>query len=254
MAFEPNIGFGSGVLWATPAGANATPIRFGILQGVDIDFQYTEKELFGEYQLPVLVARGTSKITGKAKVGRFDSALVNKLFFDVTATAGATLYAVDEGPTAIPTTPFQVTVANSATWTQDLGVQFANGVNAGQFLTRVASGPITGQYSCAAGVYTFASADNVSGYMVKISYRYTQASAGFSGVIGNKLLGDATACSIDLYQKKPNSSQQWGLRLYAALLTGMSMSLKLEDFTIPEFSFKVYVDGNNNLGEFNLPN
>ena len=47
-----------------------------------------------------------------------------------------------------------------------LGV--VNAANNAAF-TKVASGPVAGQYSYAAGVYTFASADNVSGISVIIA-------------------------------------------------------------------------------------
>lgn len=251
---SPNRGFGSGVLWATPNTANPTPFRFGVLQDVTLDFKYTQKELYGEYQLPILVARGTQKITGKAKFAAFNGQFMADLFFDVTKVAGQYLVVDNEGPSAIPTTPFQITVVNGASFIQDLGV-----VNAatGQPFTRVAAAPAAGQYSVnvGTGVYTFASADNVSAIQVLISYRYSTAVAGtFRSILANKLLGDAPVFSLDLYQRNPNSAQQWSLRLYQVISTGLSLALKLEDFLIPDFDFNVYTDGSNNLGEFNLPN
>ncbi len=66
----------------------------------------------------------------------------------------------------IPATPFQITAAQvQGTWGQDDGLTI-NGV-AG---VPVASSPATGQYSVAAGVYTFAAAD--TGKAVVMNYSY----------------------------------------------------------------------------------
>jgi Phage gp6-like head-tail connector protein len=66
----------------------------------------------------------------------------------------------------IPATPYQITP--QLTWLQDNGV-WNN--TTGVAFTKVASGPIAGQYSVdATGLYTFAAAD--SGTMVALSYSY----------------------------------------------------------------------------------
>jgi len=63
--------FGSGVLIGTRTDiANATPVNFGLVQGVTIEETATVKELTGQFQRPVAIARGTIKTTGKAKVAR----------------------------------------------------------------------------------------------------------------------------------------------------------------------------------------
>ena len=56
---------------------------------------------------------------------------------------------------AVPVSPYQVTVAQSASFSCDQAVKYASGTA----LTRVSSSPSAGQYSVAAGVYTFATAD-----------------------------------------------------------------------------------------------
>jgi len=38
MPNTTSVAFGSGVLIATPSGANATPVQFGALQDVSLDF------------------------------------------------------------------------------------------------------------------------------------------------------------------------------------------------------------------------
>jgi len=110
------------------------------------------------------------KITSKAKLARIYATTYNSLFFGQTQATAGLLQAVNEAGT-IPATPYQVTTTNSANWVTDLGVFFtATGVQ----LTRVASSPTTGQYSVAAGVYTFAAADTT--LAVQINYTYTAAS------------------------------------------------------------------------------
>lgn len=56
---------------------------------------------------------------------------------------------------AVPATPYKVTVAQSAAFSCDQLVSYANGTK----LARVSANPAAGQYSVAAGVYTFAAAD-----------------------------------------------------------------------------------------------
>jgi hypothetical protein len=91
--------------------------------------------------------------------------MLSHLYFGQNATSGLTKIIDQEGPTAIPTTPFQTHGRAGRHLTlRTYGVQFADGTQ----LTKVASAPAAGQYSVVEtgggkGVYTFASADNVSG-------------------------------------------------------------------------------------------
>ena len=181
--------FGSGVLVATPAGANQTPIEFGVLQDCSVDFSFTPKPLLGQFQMPVAVARGAGKISGSAKFADIRGAVFNQLFFpsaNVTSTTGQLLWAYQEAG-SIGTSPYTYTTVNSATFNADEGVRFAS---SGVPLTRVASAPAAGQYSVnsGTGVYTFSSADNVSGISVLITYSWTDTAVGNTMVAGNLCL------------------------------------------------------------------
>src|SRR5450759_3548114 len=161
--------FGSGNLYGlVSSGGVLVPRKFAGIQDVSIDFSFTMKELYGQSQFPLTIARGQGKITGKAKAANFNAGHYNDVFFGQTNSAGQKLSIVGEaGSGAIPTTPFQLTVTNSALFFEDMGVVFtATGVP----LLRVPSAPTTGQYSVAAGVYTFAVAD--VGLAVMFDYTY----------------------------------------------------------------------------------
>src|SRR5438552_1643257 len=107
-----SVNFGTGTLFATPnAGdlaANPTPMKFGTLQDVSIDFSGDIKELFGQYQFAVDTARGKIKIAWKAKFATINGKQLNDLFFAESLVSPEVQGIVDEAGGAIPTTPFQL--------------------------------------------------------------------------------------------------------------------------------------------------
>jgi len=178
------IHFGTGHIYGVNNGANSTPFKFGKLQDVSIDITQTVKELHGQSKFAVDIRQGQAKLTGKAKMAELNGRMVNNLFFGESLSTGILMPAVAEVGTV---TAGSVTVANAATYDTDLGV-----INAatGQQLTKVASTPATGQYSVAAGVYTFATVDN--GINVQIDYLYTAASGGNQLALGGASIGATT--------------------------------------------------------------
>lgn len=94
-------GFGSGILYGIRNDVvNATPVRFGVLQDVSIDFSAEAKELYGQLQFAVDVARGKTKITGKAKFAILQASVYNNLYFGQTTTPlTQTLFAYNEAAT-----------------------------------------------------------------------------------------------------------------------------------------------------------
>jgi hypothetical protein len=104
----------------------------------------------------------------------------------------------------------------------------------GTALTRVASAPTTGQYSVAAGVYTFAAAD--TGVTVYIDYQYTYTSTtAKNSNVASLVMGYAPAFRADL--QIPYAGKQLVLTLYWCIGSKISFATKLDDFTIPEFDF-----------------
>ena len=242
--------FGSGVLLGFRNDiATSTPINFGLIQEVGLDIGFDTKELYGQYQYPVAIARGKAKFTGKAKLARISGLAFGNLFFGITPVAGQIATAFGEGPTAIPATPFTITPSNAATFQDDLGV-----INAATGLpfTKVASAPTAGQYSVNAttGVYTFASADNVSAISVLINYTYTIAATGEKIVVTNQLLGTTPTFQANLF----TTFQSKALNLKVPLCTSSKLSFptKLDDFVMPDFEFSVYADAAGNVATWSF--
>ena len=132
------------------------------------------------------IARGTGKITGKARFARILGLMYSDLFWGLQATQNQLTAAQNEAQT-VPSSPgpCTITVANAANYNDDLGVYYtAGGANAGIGTTsgvfqRVSAPSQAGQYSVnfATGVYTFASADATA--PVLISYTYNVTGTGY---------------------------------------------------------------------------
>lgn len=251
----PQYGFGAGTLVGTAltdatgaALATPTPVAFGVLQNASVDFSFDLKELFGQYQFPVAIGRGKGKITGKAQFAQLNGLTLNSLFFGQTMTTGSLGEVIDTTGTVIPTTPFQITVTppGSGTWTVDLGVIDSS---TGRPMTRVVSAPTTGQYSVAAGVYTFAAAD--VGKLARISYQYTATSTVAKRItVANLTMGQQPTFRADLLI--PFNGQQFVLTLPNCVGSKLSVATKLDDFVVPEFDWQSYADASNNVAYLGL--
>lgn len=238
--------FGSGVLFGrSTTNTPATPVRFGALQNVSVDFQFTVKELYGQYQFPIALGRGTGKIQGKAQFAQFNAQAFNDLFFGLSnPSTGEVKTAVGEAKTV---TANAITVTNNTTYVQDLGVVYsANGT----VLTRVTSSANVGQYSCneTTGVYTFNSTDNNVAMLV--SYNYNDASNGKKISLTNQLLGNAPQF-IAVFTETFNNKQQT-LVLNACMSNKLTIATKLEDWTVPDFEFAAFSDAAGNIGSFSM--
>ncbi len=124
--------FGSGTLWGVRTDiANATPVRFGALQEVSLEFSATNKTLYGQYQFPLAVARGTGKITGKAKFGQISGSLYAGLFFGITPATGQSTTSNNEAAT-VPSQASLTTSATTSAGSAVLTFTSTTGVSVGQ--------------------------------------------------------------------------------------------------------------------------
>jgi hypothetical protein len=137
-----------------------------------------------------------------------------------------------------------VTVANAATFVDDLGV-----VNAttGAQMTRVVSAPTTGQYAVNAGTYTFSSADAAAGVKVLPSYTYTQLTAGSGFTYFKQQMGFRPTFKLVLgkmnFTNNPNyKGIDTSLTLWSVGINKFSFDGKNEDWTVPESDWSASSD------------
>jgi hypothetical protein len=235
--------FGAGKLTAIPkldgagaAVANPTPVQVGVLQDVSFDLSFETKMLYGENQYPVAVGRGKAKIGLKAKTGQIDGRVLGSLLLGVNPTT-VRRSGVYQFAASVPSTPFQVVIAppNSGTFLEDLGVFNAA---TGAQLARVASAPATGQYTVAAGTYTFAAADTGVGML--ISYSYTTAAGGETFTATNALMGTGPEMSLTAHAPYQGKILQW--EFPRVVCSKLSVPLKNDDFMISDLDFEVFAD------------
>lgn len=241
--------FGAGSMYVTPlqdstgtAIANPTPMKLMDLQEGSFDFSGEEKLLYGQNSFPAAAGIAKRKLGVKVKNARVLARAWNTLFFGQTLTTGIIGIKTDTVGAAVPTTPFTITptVPGSGTWAADLGVLDASG----NPMTRVASAPATGQYSVAAGVYTFAAADTTK--VVYINFRYTATSTTASKMaVANQPMGYAPLFSADLSVIYQGKETYFGLP--ACMASKFTLAFKNDDFALPEFEFSGMDNGSGNV-------
>lgn len=238
--------FGSGTLIMTRTDiANSTPSTVGVLQDVQVDFDFTNKELIGQYQFPVDVARGQGKIVGKAKFARIYGRTINDMFFGQTLdTTGGILASLLEAHSVPAISTYTVTVTNAATFLADQGVFYsATGVP----LVQVAAGSeAIGCYSVAVatGIYTFAAADASAALL----FNYTYSSITNQQISGiNQLMGTSPVFEVLLAESYKGNVLN--LKLYQAITTKLSFPFKNTDYSIQDLEFSAYADAGGKVFE-----
>ena len=239
-------GFNSGAAFMVGASANPTPDQLGVLQSASLSLKSTNKKLYGQGKLPVAAGVSQIDVTGKAKFAQYQARLIND-FFGSTMAAGQTLISYSEAASIPATGPYTVSPTNHATFTLNLGVVYAS---TGIPFVNVASGPTVGQYSYAAGVYTFAAADE--GVAVQITYEYTSSgTTGETITITNTSAGAAALSTIVLGMQY--NGLQGNFTLPACLPTDLNvLDSKLGDFSMPELSFDAICNSAGILGTISL--
>ena len=233
--------FGVGQLFITPPGSNQTPVNVGTLQNVSLDISRDIKELIGAKAFAEDIALGKGKISGKFKSGRIQAGLIAAILAGSTTSTGQTANAYNE-TSNIPATPYQITAVNSATWVEDGGVYDKT---AGIWLARVASAPATGQYSVAAGVYTFAAAD--TGHTVGLYYTYTKTT-GNDVKLTNPLMGAATTFTMNVFNTY--EGKDVGYKLWAVVIPKLALAGKNDDYTMADVDFSCFADSSDRVIDF----
>lgn len=231
-------GFGSGTLWGLRTDVTpATPVRFGALQDIAIDFKGDIKDLFSTGQFPIDNARGKMKITGKAKLAEINAVQYNNLFFGQSMTTGQNLVAQGEAGTVPGTGPYTIQVANHSNFLSPGGNLGVRDATTGQSLQLVASPSATNQYSVseATGTYTFNLAD--ANRAVLFDYLYTGTN-GFTITGANLLMGSAPRFKGVFTMTYEGSTMT--MILYSCVSGSLSLPTKIDDYTIEEMEFSAY--------------
>nr|WP_294549976.1 hypothetical protein [uncultured Rhodopila sp.] len=246
--YSEEIGFAAGTLIATQVGSGGivTPVKFGILQDVSLDFSADLKELYGQNRYAIALAPGKTKVEIKAKFAGIRGNLFNQVYFGVTATPTQTLFADGEADTIPASSTYTVVAANGSNFLTDEGVFYAA---AGTPMTRVSTLTAAGQYiapSGAPGTYTFDSADASLG--VYLSYLYS-STAGVQLPISNVRMGVGPSFKIVLSQ--PFDGRDAVYIFNQCQAAKLSMPTKQDDYTIMEMDFMIAADSNGNIGSIN---
>jgi hypothetical protein len=240
------LSFGSGAVWGERTdvtGSGIGPRQFGVLQDIQIDFDWTDKELYGQLQFPVAIARGQGKITGKAKFAQILGLLYSDIFFGLAPATGQFAVSQLEAATVPAATPFTVTAANASSYNDDLGVVYTS---TGKRFNRVTTPSAAGQYAVnfSTGAYTFSSADASAALL--ISYTYNVATSGSKLAITNQVMGMTPTFKATFYTNYNGNGT--ALRLNACTANKLSLPTKLDTWTISELDFMAFADASGTIG------
>lgn len=248
MAQLPGIGFGAGFLYAAPQttsgnpAPNPTPTQVAIVQNVKFTIAGDIKSLFGPNQYPVDTAVGKRTIKGSFEFGQITNNLMSQLFFADAVSTGVVATITDPA-TAIPATPFQITVAEASHFVQDFGV--VNAVTGVPFVLHAT--PTAGQYSVnvATGVYTFSSADNVSGVTVLITYSWTDTATGTTMVAANHQMGWGPILGLDVvFPYDAPTPGGMGFYFPNTRLGKIDVTTKIDDYSMYATDFESFAGTN----------
>jgi len=239
-------GAGAAILtpYATNGPANPTPVRLPIMQELGIDFSGDIAELYGQDQYPYGIARTKMKIECKSKSGAIYASMLGDLFFGFAPATGQTLFVIGESDTVASHT---TTVTHSANFIADCGV--INAATNAPYRA-VAATPAVGQYTVAAGVYTFNSSDTITTAL--ITYTYSSSATGESFTVTNQPMGAMPTFDFKYL------NNQYGNNLYLEFYKGVAKKISLPnkntEFEMMDFDFSCFslLNGNVFAGALDL--
>ena len=244
MSQVPGLQFGAGGVFTSPQTtsgnppANPTALQVGVVQNAKLTFGADIKSLFGNLQFPVDSAIGKRSIKGSIEFASISNALLSQDFFADPVTAGTvdTTFSPGEQHT-VPTTPYEVTVANGGTFLQDFGVTYAA---TGIALENVGAGSLTavGQYkvNLSTGVYTFYSGDAAA--VVFINYQWTVSDSGTTLVAESHPMGWGPI--VGLFLAFTYEGGGIGFWLPNTRLGKIDLATKIDDYTMFTSDFESF--------------
>jgi len=247
--------FGAGRLIASPISSTGTlqsPVVFGTLQDVMIDFKVDIKELWGNRRWPEYAVDGKGSIDITAKAAKIFAAQFALAFGATTSQGGGYAQAADEAH-VVPATPYQFNLSNTPATT--LGLPLVTAVVSGvqvEYTVLTSGSAVAGQSCVLAGSQlTFAAGD--TGITVLCTYFYSHTNANdFTISITNPLIASATYFQLAVMQQTNNAGNntpsQLTIILNRCLSPGLKLDFKVDDFVIPDFNAKAFADGSNQIG------
>jgi hypothetical protein len=257
----PLAAFGPGILIVSRTDITIpSPINVGYAQEFSIEAAATSKQLYGQKQWPLVVARGTIKGTGKFKAAVLSGLAWSAMFYGVAAsTTNQIAWNVDSTFSLSTASTAAVQVGSSLTFDADLGARY---VTSGLPFQRVATGSeALGKYSITTGspgLYNFSAADTTGsgvtgGAPIKITYTST-TSVGQSLLVTNQLIGQTPTFQLDYYTSlNQPTAKPFVVRIYVAVAEKHMMAFKLEDFMIPEFDFGLFANASDQIYNLVFP-
>jgi hypothetical protein len=243
MAYHKSYAGVGGRAYIIPSGANPDVMQFAVIKNWSLELSQEEIELRGS-DLDVLDRVASKRdLKGKIAISEISTALLNAVTAGGAITTGSMLPAVHSA--AVPTTPYQITVTNSATFDKDLGVIDKTSAKE---LACVASAPATGEYSYAAGVYTFAAADTA--HNVAIHYRYT-STAGKTITVSGASAGSAST-TYGLFLLGTAGGKSYSIEVPAVTIPNLSLSMSPDAWADVSLDFAAKLDANSVLYKAHL--
>jgi hypothetical protein len=225
-------------------GADPTPQLLGGMNEINMTITFENNKERGNFQHDFKVFRKATNIKGVAKFAQIKGAVLAQILYGLPLASGSSSIAVLETHTVPSTGPYTITISPSVgTYSLDLGCIYDGGTNVTKVLTLVVGAPSAGQYAVSGSTYTFNSVD--AGVSVSISYRYTVIS-GVNLTLSNLYSGYVPEFLVVMNSDGDGKQVTWTLN--ACYSDQLSFVTKLENFTIPEFSFTAKADASNVIG------
>lgn len=231
---------GIGWISLVPSGANPTPIHLATVSSGSFSVKEQNADVRDNDGYVIDSFATQTDVSGKLSLQDFSNSLIAAVARGVTVSVGQVIGASHSA--TIPASPYAVTVTQSAQFAENMGVM---DLTAGKELKVVAATPATGEYSVAAGVYTFAAAD--TGHSVLIMYRYTASTSGTTAEVAKATTGSASPkYAIHVYQPRI-SSKEWGFYIPAARIPSLDVAFKREGWSETSIEWTAMLSDSNKL-------
>lgn len=227
-------------------------VRLGTMQDISVDIDVDLKTLYGSQRYPISVAQGKAKIEIKAKYAEINGAILGRLQFGKTPTAGIRSVVHDHAfivpASAAGGQAVEVIVEppDEGTFFADLGV--VEGATGDQ-LERVApsqtAAPGAGEYSVTNGTYRFAPSEHARELLVSYEYR-AASSKGQIFELTNDVMGPTPAFTLML--KNSFDGKNLVMKLNRAVSSKVSLPFKSDDYAVYDLTAQAFADAAGQVG------